>query len=341
MRGLLLLSLAVVCAVLRGAQPPPYYTDENFPPEPLRELMRGQDLALGLEFDRAEAVIHEAVKSAPEHPLGNVFLLATLLSRVQEEFRAGRRGVDPAFFVEAETLIRRAQAQLKAYPNAAYPRYYLAAGYGVRGLARLYDRRYFSSYRDGKRGAALLKEAVALEPRLYNAYMGLGQFEYYCGTLGSVLQFLLALPGDPDKGLAMLKTCEEHATYAAWPCKAYRVKLIISDRGDYAAVEPELAALVARYPGNYDFARAVFKALEAGHNTPALRRSAEDILRRMRQGWSPPAYSGLEHQAASLGLASAYLDASQRSAALIHLEHAAEGPRQDLARRAADLLAKP
>lgn len=344
MRPLRCLFLALftgACALLHGAQAPVLYTDDNMPPEILRTLMHGQDLGMQMQFDDAEKIIRQAMAQVPEHPLGDVFLMATLLSKVQEDYRAGRRRIFPGFFDQCDILIDKAKAQHKAFPDSAYPRYYLAAGYGVRGLARLYAGSYFSSYRDGKRGAALLKEAVAMQPDLYNAYMGLGQFEYYCGTLGGVLQFLLALPGDPDKGLAELKTCEEKATYAAWPCKAYRVKLLISDRHDFKAVEPELAALVAKYPGNYDFAKAVFTALGSGLNTAALRRSGEDVLRRLHQGWTIPPYIQFDPQAASLTLGQAYLDASQRDQALPHLQAAAIGPEVELAKQAQALLLKP
>lgn len=341
MRILAVLILSGACACLQAGQAPPLYTDHDLPPGVLEEMKRGQDLAMSLELVQAEAVIRAAMAQAPEHPLGGVFLLATMLSRVQEEFRAGKRQVDPAFFREAEGLIRKAEAQRRAYPHSPYPRLYLGAALGMRGLARLYSGSYFSSYRDGKRGATLLQEAVALDPQLYNAYMGLGQFEYYCGTLGSVLQFLLALPGDPDKGLAMLKTCEDRASYAAWPCKAFRVKLILADRKDYAAVEPELAALVARYPGNYDFAKAVFDALDAGINTASLRRSGAEILRRSQHGWTPPPHARFDPQAASLSLARAYLEASRRSEAIPYLEAAAQGPRAALAEQARELLTRP
>jgi hypothetical protein len=341
MRAALLAWMTGACALLQGAQALPLYTDDNMPAPLLAELMRGQDLAMELRFDEAEAIIRGIMRQVPEHPLGDVFLLATQLSRTQEEFRGGRRRVDPAFIKQAEILIGKSKAQHSAYPHSAYPRYYMAAGYGVRGLARLYAGSYFSSYRDGKKGAALLKEAVSIEPKLYNAYMGLGQFEYYCGTLGAVLQFILALPGDPDQGLAMLKTCADQATYAAWPCRAFRVRLLVADRKDYAGVEAELPALVARYPGNYDFALATFAALEAKVNTAALRNSAEEILRRVRHGWAPPAYARFDPQAAALSLAQAYLEASQRSNALPHLEAVSRGPRKDLAQRASDLLANP
>ena len=196
----------------------PLYTDQSLPAPVLRRLVEGQDLAMNMHY--AEAAIRAAMADAPEHPLGQVFLMATLLGRLQESFRGGDREVPQQFFAEVDKLITMGEAQLKAHPESAYPRLYLGAGYGVRGLAKLYSGSYVSSYFDGKHGAAVLKEAVSIDPQLYDAYMGLGQFEYYCGTLGAVLQFVLALPGDPAKGLQMLQTCGDKGTYAAWPCKA-------------------------------------------------------------------------------------------------------------------------
>jgi FimV-like protein len=333
LRPLILLGL-VLCAPL-GGRAETLWTDDNIAPAVLQQLTDGQDLALAQRYDEAEAKIRRAQAQAPEHPLCEVFLVATLLSRVQEQFKENQREVPPEFFDEVNHLVAQVEAQAKDYPDSPYPRLYLGAAYGMRGLAKLYVGSYISSYFDGKKGAEMLRQAVALDPKLYNAYMGLGQFEYYCGTLSGVLQFVLALPGNPDKGLAMLQECEDKATYAAWPCKAYRVSLLLSDRHDYRNSEPELAALLARYPTNYQFAREVFNALAAGVNTAALRRSAEDVLRRLDQGWAPPKHADIDPDRCRLVLARACLqggDQAEAEAQLHRLADAGHGECRDQAR---------
>ena len=299
----------------------PLWDDNNVPPAVQAKLNKGQDLAMDKQFTEAEAMIREAMQEIPEHPVGWLFLIATELGRIQEGFKAAKSKVPDDFFKDADHLVDMGQAQLKLYPKSADTRVYLGAAFGIRGLAKLYAGSYLASYRDGKRGAAYLKEAVTIDDKTYNAYMGLGQFEYYCGTLSGVLQFVLALPGSPDKGLDMLKTCEEKGTYAAWPCRSYRVKLQIADRKDFKNSADGLVALVERYPHNDEHALGVFEALKADVNTPALRRSAETVLSRLDQGWSPPAYSQLQPHQARLTLAKAYLMAGDPKSARKHLEH--------------------
>jgi tetratricopeptide (TPR) repeat protein len=269
----------------------PLYTDQNMPAEVMQQLMRSQDLALDLKYDEAEVQLRAARDRVPEHPLGNVFLLATRLSQLQESIRQGQKRVPDGFFQDVNELIVQAQAQAQAHPESAYPKFYLGAALGCRGLAKLYTGHYLDSYFDGKNGVALVREAVAIEPQLYDAYMGLGQFEYYCGSLGPMLRFFLALHGSEEKGLEMLQTCGEKATYAAWPCRLYRVKLMVSERGDYVGSAKDLSDLIARYPDNYDLVQQVFLCLDHGAREPALVAAAESLVQRLKQGWKLPAYA--------------------------------------------------
>ena len=266
----------------------PLYTDHNMPPDVMTELLKSQDLALDLQYDQAEKQLRAARDKVPLHPLGNVFLLATRLSMLQEALRRGKPADLKQYFHDVDDLIAMAQAQMEAYPKEAFPKFYLGAAFGCRGLAKLYTGHYLDSYFDGKNGVALVREAVEIDPKLYDAYMGLGQFEYYCGSLGSMLRFVLALHGSEEKGLEMLKTCGEKATYAAWPCRLYRVKLMVSERQDFKNSAAELALVMDRYPDNYDLARNVFVCLDHGARDPGLVAVAEKLVKKLKAGWDLP-----------------------------------------------------
>lgn len=64
----------------------------------------------------------------------------------------------------------------------------------------------------------------------------------------------------------------------------------------------------------------MFRALDAGVNTDALRRSADDILRRMDQGWAPPPYAHMDKDGLRLSLGKAYQSAGDKVAAADHFK---------------------
>ncbi len=319
---------ALQSSLAAAAQPAaavPLYTDQNVPPAIYEQMLKSQDLALNLHYDEAEAQLRAARAAIPEHPLGGVFLLATRLSMLQEDQRQGKKGVPKDFFKEVDALIAQAQAQAEAYPASAYPKFYLGAALGCRGLARLYDGHYLDSYFDGKNGVDLVRQAVAIEPGLYDAYMGLGQFEYYCGSLGGMLRFILALKGSEAKGLEMLQTCGEKATYAAWPCRLYRVKLMVGEQHQYEASAPELAKVIERYPDNYDLLSDLKQCLDHGVKDPALLKQAELLLPKLKAGWDLPAYAKVDVPALELSIAKAWLAQGLWENAVPHLSALAKG----------------
>lgn len=346
-----LTALALGLAALTHAQPEPsplpkpvvpqtaspdlaLHTDLNVPQDALDKLLRGQDAGMDMRFGEAEDLIEEGKDLAPGHPLGGVFMLANMLAKIQEDLRAsgGRAEVPAKFFEQVDEVLRQAEADLKAHPASPYPKIYLGAAFGCRGLANLYRGRYVTSYFDGKKGAAFLKEAVAQDPALYNAYMGLGQFEYYCGRLAGVLQFVLALRGDEKKGLEMLRICADKGTYGAWPCRAYLAKLLVSEQKQYAAAEADLITVNERYPNSYEIAGGILLSLMASAKpSPALMASGQNIFRRIEAGWAPPKHAHLPLDPGRLALAKALAANGKPSDALTHFQALLKSPDKDIA----------
>ena len=314
-----------LAAAAQPAAAVPLYTDQNVPRDIYEKMLKSQDLALNLHYEEAEKQLREARASIPDHPLGGVFLLATRLSILQESLRRGNKEVPKDFFKEVDALIAQAQAQAEAYPKSAYPKFYLGAALGCRGLAKLYTGHYLDSYFDGRNGVDLVRQAVAIEPTLYDAYMGLGQFEYYCGSLGGMLRFVLALKGSEEKGLEMLQTCGEKATYAAWPCRLYRIKLMIREQHQYEPEAKELSLVIDRYPDNFDLLRDLTLSLDHGVKDPDLLKQAERLLAHLKAGWDLPDYAKVDVPALELSIAKAWLADGLWQNAAPHLQGLAKG----------------
>ncbi len=318
------LSASIFVATFSGAETVARLdTDFNLSAPVYQELLASQEASLNLKWDDAARILDLAEPKAEGHILVDLFRSASMLSHVQDDLSSGRRDpqVFKAFHQTVDQLIAKAEIQAQAYPKDPYAKLYLGAGYGCRGLAKLYQNQYFSSYLDGRRGASHLKEGVAMDPTIYNAYMGLGQFEYYCGRLSGVLQFFLDLNGDEKKGLQMIGFAIDKGTYAHWPALVYRGKTLATEQRDIEGAIPDLQLIYKRYPNNHHIARV---CLEIARDTRAkdlrVRAMALEILRLVDQGWVLPAGVSLPIETARFAVAEALENDKKMSEARPHFQ---------------------
>ena len=98
---------------------------------------------------------------------------------------------------------------------------------------------------------------MALDPTYYDAYFGLGVYQYYAGTLPAVIKVLakiVAIKGDPDKGVSQLNTAREKATFTADSSKLLLIE-VQNNRRNTKYYNPHkslqyIRELRAKYPKN-------------------------------------------------------------------------------------------
>lgn len=344
----MLKALGIIClaAVAARADVPEIkrlpHTDGELAPSIMAMVMQAQEEVLKPDFERARQLCGEAEKLAPEHPLPLMMNVGVRLYEIQESMEAGvaDKKTYAEFYKKIEQLITMAELRETAYPLSPDPKMHLGAAYGCRGLVKLHQHKYLGSYRDGKKGVEYLQKAVALDSTRYDAYMGLGQFEYYCARLNGLLQFMLDLQGDEKKGIEKLQLCESKGTYAAWPARSFLVKVLSYDRRDWARLEPYLERVFKSFPRNYHHVRMVYNfALGQGMDKAKSREWMEQACAQWDAGWRPPAYVknfGLE--ATRLELARSYAATKKTGEARSHLQALSHSEDPALVKLAAALL---
>jgi hypothetical protein len=264
---------------------------DGLEPAVVEGLQASQRAYYALELDRAEALATTAIAQAPAHPLPKLFLQGALLARLQELDEAKQE--DPA--VEArfeaatqavlEAVVRRRGSSL------AWDELYRGGALGARGLVRLYAGRYLAAYHDGRDANAALLHAQALDPSLEAAWLGLGQYEYYCGTLSGLLRFFLDLHGDVEKGIDLLKRCGAGQSFAALAARLTLARILSTEQVRPQEALPYVEEARAAFPGNYSYAAyalACARSLPPGD--PAAPRLQASLAAQWAQGWRPPAY---------------------------------------------------
>ena len=134
---------------------------------------------------------------------------------------------------------------------------------GVEGMVHLQDKEWLDSYSKGKSAVAALEKSLEIDPTNYDAYLGLGMFEYYCSKLTGavkILAWVVGFSGNSEKGIEYVTKAMTHGRYAEGSAKVFLAYAYIQfeDKLDEGV---ELAkTLRVQYPRNFTFIEYLLRA---------------------------------------------------------------------------------
>lgn len=240
MRALILLPLLVA---LRAAAAPP---------ELERELAGVVDLFYDMQFDKARAAADGLAARHPNHPAGPFY---RGVSSYQRWIAEGMRSTETysSFEADSATAEKAAKALMRASPAEAH--YYLGATLGFRARANVAQKKFFRALPDGASAIKHLKQALALDPTLSDARLGMGMFHYFAARMpagAKPFSYLIIGEGSDRKlGLSELWSVAETSGTARMEARSVlAVILSKDDEADWAGAETLLAELSGRYPHN-------------------------------------------------------------------------------------------
>ncbi len=232
---------------------------------------------LNSEYDKAITRTHALINRYPKEPLPR-FLLTTIymyILRSYWDFPA-----DDQYAMYKRKFSSAAADAKKAcdeYPAQNAMIYFLRGMVlGSEGMVHLQDKEYLDSYSKGKSAVAALEKSLEIDPANYDAYLGLGLFEYYCSKLTGavkILAWLIGFSGNSEKGIEYVTKAMTQGRYSEGAAKVFLAYAYIQyeDKLDEGV---ELAkTLRERYPRNFTF---IEYFLRAARKLPP-ERAAEGI----------------------------------------------------------------
>jgi len=229
---------------------------------------------------------------------------------------------DAQFQSRVDAAIAAAEAWTKRDPERAEAWFYLGGAYGARAQWRVLRRERLGAARDGKRIKEALEHALALDPRLQEAYFGIGLYHYYADVApaaAKMLRWLLLLPGgDKAEGMREMMRAREHAE-------------LLGDEADYQLhlidlwyeKQPQralalLTNLRDRHPRNPLFPQLIAQVQDVYlHDLPATLRTWRSLLDAARA--HRIAYPALAETRSRLGIASVLERLNDNSGAIEQL----------------------
>lgn len=262
MRAISILSLLVVCAfsLTPFAAASEALTLPTGTPAILQQIYSGRT-------DQAIAEAQTMQRNQPQHPLG--YLLEDEARWWQiwcfaAEYKYGmtlprhkdKQPSDQGYLAIAAKAESLATASLAQHETAEM---HLYAGMAEAQAARMYSLRgeNRTTARMGVRAREHFLRALALDPSLADANLGLGLYNYYVDTLSTiarVLRFFMGIPGGTkEEGIRQLRLAMEHGQLTAAAARFYLAMDLHNYDQKYEQALQLITPLVDEYPDNAIF----------------------------------------------------------------------------------------
>lgn len=244
------------------------------------QIARAYDAILDARFDEMPALLGQTCPPAPRQVCA-LLDVAALWWRIQLDPDNTSR--DALFQQKVDATIAAMEAWTKAEPRRGEAWFYLGGAYGARGNHRVLRRQLLAAARDGKRIKEALERALVLDPRLQDAYFGIGLYHYYADVApaaAKLLRFLLLLPGgNKQQGLQEMLRARNGGQLLQAEAD-YQLHLIyLWYEKDYPKAIEYVTGLRARYPRNPHFPQVVAEIQDGYmHDATASLRSWQELL---------------------------------------------------------------
>jgi hypothetical protein len=284
------------------------------------QIRRVYDAIFDARFDEVPQLL---ARTCPPAPAEACQLLDAVSVWWQIQLDPASVARDAQFQTRIDAAIASTEAWTTREPERAEAWFYLGGAYGARAQWRVLRRERLGAARDGKRIKEALERALALDPRLQEAYFGIGLYHYYADVApaaAKMLRWLLLLPGgDKAEGMREMMRAREHAE-------------LLGDEADYQLhiiylwyeKDPQralalLTGLRDRHPRNPLFPQLIAQVQDVYfHDLQASLRTWRSMLDAARG--HRIAYSELAEMRSRLGIASVLERLNDNSGAIEQLQ---------------------
>jgi predicted negative regulator of RcsB-dependent stress response len=241
-----------------------------------RNINRGLQHSYHFRWDKAQEVFKDLIEKYPDRPEGYHFLSGVyvwyyLSSKDKNDLKE--------FTAYSDTAIDKSLEILSKNPDDDEMLYITGTNYSYRAIAFGTAENYLDAAWASKRSESFLSKALEKNPERYDAYLGLGLYNYAVGHIPAAFRWALKLAGisgDRDLGIYYIKIAADKGDYCNVEAKYYYSQIIAEVYNDLTTASAYLSGLVKNYPENilfnYSLASVKIKERELDEAERILRK---------------------------------------------------------------------
>ncbi|MFA7229052.1 MAG: tetratricopeptide repeat protein, partial [Melioribacteraceae bacterium] len=216
-------------------------------------IQQGMNQAYNMEFKSAEKTFNRVLELRPNSPLGYYYI-----SKIHFWTYLGSRdqGEYTVFMKFAELAQQKVDKALEADPKDFQMTYIAGNLASYKAMAQATFNSTVDAFWASKKAVGFFEETLELNPKFYDAYLGLGLFDYAMSFVPDFLKWAVNLTGltsDKERGFRYIKTAFRKGTYDKTEAAFHLSKIYTDYLAEYDSAYTLLQNLSSRYPDNVLF----------------------------------------------------------------------------------------
>lgn len=198
-----------------------------------QSIHKGLDELYNFNFEKSLAIFHSVESQEVEHPMIAFGVVSTHWWKITSYVLEADPEASKPFLDAVQKCIQVSEEKIKKGDKTGEGYLVLGGALGMLGRWQATNHQWLSAYWTGKKAYKNLTKALATNPQMLDANMGLGIFDYYVATLPSVVRVLafLGMGGNPHVGIQELETAATKGTYARTPAKLFLMQIFLDREG--------------------------------------------------------------------------------------------------------------
>lgn len=218
-----------------------------------RRVLKGLDACYNFSWDQADQIFKGLIEKYPEDPRGYHFESSIYLWY----YLGGNDKNDlDTFEVYSDKALEFGEAMLNENDKNETALYILGANYNYRAIAFGKAGNFLDAAWATKKSESFLSTVLELNPKLNDAYLGLGLYNFAVAQIPPAFKWalnLVGISGDTDTGVRYIETAAENGRYAKVEAQYYLAQIKIDFLSNYESAAVILKKLISRYPQNLLF----------------------------------------------------------------------------------------
>lgn len=242
-----------------------------------KKLLQGLDAAFKFDFEKSEKIFNSLIEKYPDAPAGYHFKSIPYLWKYLDN----KNDSDFVSFINlSDSTIIKANEFLESDSVDTFLYYILGSSYSYRAMAFTRQESYLDAVLATKKSFSYLNNTVLMDSTYYDAYMGLGLFNFMIAQTPPALKWAMrmtGIEGEKDKGIEYLKLAADKGKFSKVEAQFYLSQILVEFYGEYDNAEELLTSLNKKYRNNL-----LFKYSLASFYLKLSRlEKSEDLLNRI------------------------------------------------------------